>query len=223
MNLSYAISTVNNGDMAVKQDQSNKAEVINNRSAFLSKLGIKMQDSTRVTTTYDGNNYLRYFEINESNKGEGMFDSNVLIADALVTRQPGHALFLPLADCVGVVIFDPVKQILMLSHIGRHSLEQFGGRASVEFLVNEYGCQPENLLVWLTPAPGQEKYPIFAFNNRSFKDVVFEQLQSAGIIKHNITDDPTDTTNDSRYYSHSEFLAGRQDGDGRYAIVAIMQ
>lgn len=223
MNLVYAVSTVSDGNMAVRQDQTNRAEVIENRSAFLAKLDIKMQNCTRVTTTYGGENYLRYFEVDESNKNEGMFDGKVLIADALVTRQTGHALFLPLADCVGAIIFDPTKQILMLSHIGRHSLEQFGGRKSVEFLINKYDCRSEDLLVWLTPAPGPEKYPLFAFDNRSFKDVVFEQLQSAGITISNITDDPVDTTNDARYYSHSEFLAGRQDDDGRYAIVAMMR
>lgn len=223
MNLVYAISTVNDGNMAVQQDQANKAKVIDNRSAFLAKLDIKMQNCTRVTTIYEGDNYLRYLEVTEDNKGEGMFDGHVVAADALVTRQPNHGLFLPLADCVGVVIFDPAKQFLMLSHIGRHSLEQLGAQESVKFLVDKYGCRPEELLVWLTPAPGPEKYPLFAFNNRAFKDVVFEQLQSAGIKTENINDDSTDTTSDLRYYSHSEFLAGRQAGDGRYAIVAMMR
>lgn len=223
MRLVYGISTVSDGNMAVQQNQANKAEVIGNRSAFLAKLDIKMQDCTRVTTTYGGDDFLRYAEVNASNKGEGMFDGNVLEADALVTLRPNHGLFLPLADCVGAIIFDPTKHILMLSHIGRHSLEQFGAKESVKFLVDKYDCRPEELLVWLTPAPGLEKYPLYVFDNRSFKDVVFEQLRSAGIKADNINDDPTDTTGDHRYYSHSEFLAGRQADDGRYAVVAIMR
>jgi len=223
MKLVYGISTVNDGSMSVRQDQTNKDEVVNNRTVFLAKYNIKIQDCTRVTIAYGGDDYLRYFEVDEKDKGEGMFDGNSRAADALVTRQPGHALFLPLADCVGAVIFDPVKQILMMSHIGRHSLEQFGATASVKFLIDKYGCHPEQLIVWLTPAPGPEKYPLFAFDNRGFKDVVLEQLQSAGIKLENVNDDSTDTTIDQRFYSHSQFLAGQQADDGRYAIVAMMR
>lgn len=224
MSLVYAISTISDGNMAMSKDHANKSEVLKNRAEFLAKSNISPQDCTRVTTTYnEGVNFRRYREVDESNKGEGMFDGNIDAADALVTRQLEHGLFLPLADCVGAVIFDPKQQILMLSHIGRHSLEQFGARESVNFLVSNYGCQPEELLIWLTPAPGIEKYPLYAFNSRAFKDVVFEQLTQAGINTENITDDPTDTTSDPRYYSHSQYLAGHQDEDGRYAIVAMMR
>jgi len=182
-----------------------------------------MQDSTRVKIVYEGNNYCRYFEVGNSQKGDGMFDSNVIAADALITREPGQALFLPLADCVGAVIFDPNKQILMLSHIGRHSLKQNGGYRSIKFLIDKYNCDSTELLVWLTPSPGQENYPVFEFNNRAFKGILLEQLKSAGIIAKNITDDPTDTTKDLHYFSHSEFLKGNRQEDGRYAIVAMMK
>ncbi len=223
MNIIVATSTTNDGNMAIKQDLSNRDQVIKNRTTFLTSLGINIQDATRVMIVYEGNNYLRYREVDDSNKAEGMFNGDGAAADALVTRTPGQALFLPLADCVGATIYDPSQNVLMLSHVGRHSLEQFGARASVEFLIDNYGCHPEDLMVWLTPAPGQERYPLYAFDNRSFKDVVFEQLQSAGIKREHITDDPTDTTNNPLYYSHSEFLAGRQTDDGRYAMVAMMQ
>jgi len=223
MDVIFAVSNISDGNMAINNDQANKSEVLNNRKLFLAKFGITPENSTRVIITYDGNNYRRYREVGRNNLSEGMFNGNSQPADALVTKVPGQSLFLPLADCVGVAIFDPTNHILMLSHIGRHSLEQFGSKASVEFLVNKYGSKSEELLIWLTPAPGQENYPVFAFDNRSFKDVVFEQLQSAGVLINNITDDPDDTTKDPRYYSHSEFLAGRRDDDGRYAVVAMMK
>ncbi len=223
MNLVVATSTTKDGNMAITKDQSNKDEVIQNRRTFLSNLGINMEDATRVIIVYEGENYRRYREVDERDKATGMFNGDGAAADALVTRTPGQALFLPLADCVGTTIYDPEQQVLMLSHVGRHSLEQSGAETSVKYLVDNYGCHPEDLLVWLTPAPGKERYPLYAFDNRSFKDVVFEQLQTAGIRRQNITDDPTDTTNNPSYYSHSEFLAGRQADDGRYAMVAMMQ
>ncbi len=181
-----------------------------------------MHDSTRVKIGYESTNYCRYEEVTSSQKGDGMFDGSMVAADALVTRVPHHTLFLPLADCVGAVIYDPIQHILMLSHLGRHSLEQNGGFESVNFLVNHYRCNPGTLKAWLTPAPGQANYPLFAFGNRAFKDVVTDQLLSAGILTKNITDDSTDTTTDGRYFSHSEFLKGNRPEDGRYAVIASM-
>lgn len=222
MNLRVAISTVADGNMAMNQDLTNRDLVVKNRSTFLAANGIKLQDTTRVKIVYQGNNYRRYLEIGDHQKGQGMTGSDGSAADGLITRRPGLALFLPLADCVGTAIYDPDQQILMLSHLGRHSLEQNGGMASVRFLVDHYGCDPSKLLVWLTPAPGRANYPLFAFDNRAFKDVVVEQLQSTGIATKHITDQASDTTQDERYFSHSQFLKGQQTGDGRYAIVAVM-
>jgi copper oxidase (laccase) domain-containing protein len=223
MNIVFAVSNVSDGTMSIKKDQTNKPEVLNNRKLFLAKFGITPEDSTRIIVTYDGDNYRRYRETGHDNLGEGMFNGDAQPADALVTKVLGQALFLPLADCVGAAIFDQNQNILMLSHIGRQSLEQFGARASIEYLVNIYKSDPADLSIWLTAAPGQQSYPLFAFNNRSFKEVVFEQLKDAGILEQNIHDDPADTTADGRYYSHSEFLAGRQKDDGRYAVVAMMK
>lgn len=221
MNLLVALSTVADGNMLIAANQSN-AKIVQNRTTWLASKNITIADTTRVRIVYEGNDYCRYREVTASQKGAGMFDGTATAADALVTRLPNHALFLPVADCVGAAIYDPTNQVLMLSHLGRHSLEQNGGYESIMFLVNHYGCDPTKLSVWLTPAPGREKYPLFAFDNRSMKDVTLAQLKSAGVLTENITDDPTDTTTDNRYFSHSEFLQGNQSEDGRYAIVAVM-
>ncbi len=223
MSIVFAVSTINDGNMAINKDQLNKPEVLDNRKVFLAKFGITPENSTRVIVTYDGSDYCRYREVTHDNLGDGMFNGESQPADALITRIPGQALFLPLADCVGAAIFDKKQNILMLSHIGRHSLEQFGARTSIKYLVDNYKSNPTDLSIWLTAAPGQHSYPLFAFNNRAFKDVVIEQLHAAGIPDQNIHDDPTDTTIDPGYYSHSEFLAGRQNDDGRYAVVAMMK
>lgn len=219
-----AISTVANGNMAFKNNQDNYKSVTANRINFLSTQDININSTTLVNVSYDTENFCRYSKVNVDQKSQGMFDdSDVLIADALVTCELNHALFLPLADCIGAAIFDLDNQIMMLSHLGRHSLEQNGAYKSVKFLVDKFGCNPENLSVHLSPAPGIESYPLFAFNNESMKEVAFKQLQSAGIIFNNIIDNPIDTTKDNIYYSHSEFLKGNQTEDGRYAIVAIMR
>jgi len=215
-------SKVNDGNMLIPEDRAN-IDVIGNRTSFLAKNGVDIKQTTRVNIVHEGDNYCRYYELTEDHKGDGMQYDGIVAADALVTKLPGHALFLPIADCVGAVIFDPTKSILMMSHLGRHSLEQNGGYESVKFLIDHYDCSPSDLKVWLTPAPGPDVYPLYKFQHRSLKNVVYQQLESAGILEGNITDNPADTSKDTDYYSHSEFLQGNRTEDGRYAIVAMMK
>jgi copper oxidase (laccase) domain-containing protein len=222
MKLTVAISKVNDGNMLIKSDKSN-LEVIKNRKKFLEKNKIDINKTTRISTKYEGADFCRYLEVDKEQYGAGMFDGEVATSDALVTKKADHALFLPIADCVGAVIFDPINNILMLSHLGRHALEKNGAFESVIYFVNRYNCKPKNLLVWLSPAPGADSYPVYAFNNRSLKDVVFEQLYSAGVLKNQITDDTADTSNDIDYFSHSKYLKGNQPNDDRFAIVAVMR
>lgn len=221
MTLKVAISQVNDGSMYLPSDQANEA-IISNRRTWLEKQGIALSGTTRLHISYDTDDFCRYRIINESTKGEGMKDGDTAFADALITTQPGHALFLPVADCVATTLYDEEHGVLMLSHLGRHSLEQEGGLRSVEFLVNEFNTRPESLKVWLGPAPNKEVYPIFKLQSQGMKEAVFNQLQDAGVRIENIYDDPADTATDDRYFSYSEFLKGNKSVEGRFAMVAVM-
>jgi copper oxidase (laccase) domain-containing protein len=166
--------------------------------------------------------WCRYREVTQSDGGLGMYDGNIDAADALITRTPGLALFLPVADCIGAAIYDLAQNIIMVSHLGRHSLEQHGAQKSVEYLVRTHGSIPSNLQIWLTPAAGKDTFPIWALNNQGLKESAYMQFHAAGITDAQIIDNPIDTTRDSRYYSYSEFLKGNRDIDADYAIVAMI-
>lgn len=194
-----------------------------NREHFLKYHDSSPEASTLVHLVYEEDDYCRYKTVDQSFAGDGMARPPSFEADGLVTTTPGLALFLPLADCTGVVLHDPTQNILMLTHLGRHNLEQFGGSKSVEYLVNIHGVNPANLTAWLSPAAGKDNYPLFAFENRSMHDVAIEQLRSRGIVEQNITSSDIDTTKDSDYFSHSQFLKNNLTDDGRFAIVAVMQ
>lgn len=198
------------------------AAVIKNRRTFLKQQGIELSQTTRVAFSYDTERFTRYHILSVEEKGAGMLDHSSPDADALLTTEKNHALFLPVADCIGAVIYDPSKQVLMMSHLGRHSLEQQGAKASVLFLVEQFHSDPSELEVWMTPAAGMENYPIWALDNKGMKEVALEQFQAAGIQSENITDNPIDTTTDKTYYSYSEFLKGNRPEDGDHAIVAMM-
>lgn len=194
-----------------------------NRHNFLTSKDINPNNTTCVKLSYEGDDYCRYLEVHEKHMGKGIVDDEFIIADALLTKVPGHALFLPLADCIGAVFFDPSNNVLMLSHLGRHNLEQFGGRKSVEYMIEKHGCDPNLIRIWLSPAAGRDSYPLFAFDNISLKDAALFQLIAAGINPDNVIDDSIDTTKNLNYFSHSEFLKNNRSTDGRFSVVALMR
>jgi len=219
--LIVAISKVENGNMYIPDDLTNET-VLKNRQVWLESQGIDLDHTTRMTVTYERPDFCRYYTVAEEHKGVTLPTAEIIPADGLVVTKPGHALFLPVADCVATVFFDEVHSVFMLSHLGRHSLEQNGGVKSVEYLVEHFGVNPATLKVWLAPTPNKEAYPIFALDNKGMKEVLYEQLAEAGIVNEHITDNTADTVTDPEYYSHTAFLKGGKAEDGRFAMAAMM-
>lgn len=221
--LIVALSSVDDGNMRKGIYESDEI-VDENRRKFLSRQMIAMQAAVLCGVTYDRDDFTQYRVARARDKGRGMMpDTESEITDGLATDEKRIALFLPLADCTAAVLFDPKQLVLMVSHLGRHSQEQYGARKSVEFMQSKFGSKPESLLVWLSPAPNGTDYPLWKRDNMSLYDVAQADLLEAGIKSENIEISGVDTVKDQNYFSHSEFLKGNRDTDGRYAIVAMMR
>lgn len=219
-NLLYGISTLNDGSMSKSVDDEQRRK---NRQKFLESQDIKLEQSVLVHLKYEGDNYCRYYEVSTEQAGDGMMFDSSIVADALFTRSRNLALFLPVADCIGAVLYDQKRQVLGLAHFGRHNLVQSGGSNVVRFMATEFGSSPADIEVWLSPAAGRENYPMHDFNNHSLYEVAIDQLKSAGVNTDNIDVDGRDTTKDVSLFSHSEFLKGNRESDGRQAVVAMMR
>jgi len=215
MRVVIEVSKVTDGSMG-KEAQ----DVFANRSRFLTSHSISPEQTVLVHLEYVGDDYCRYDEVTTEDGGDGITHTPTRTNDALFTRVPGVALFLPLADCVGVVLVDEKQKILGVSHMGRHNLEQLGARRSVEYMVEQFGSRPADITIYMSPAAGREHYPLFAFDHRSLHDVAAEQLIEAGILPKHMRIAEEDTTKHPDYFSHSKYLKGQQITDGRHAIVA---
>lgn len=210
-----AISLASDGTM--KRNGANEVIVDENRRVFLKRHDLLPEKSVLVQLDYNSNDFCRYDVIDEAAAGEGVIREG-RIADGLATISNDLALFLPLADCIGAVLYDPEHTALMLTHLGRHNLEQNGGQKSVEFMYAKFGTDPSKLEVFFSPSAGKEKYPVFSFEGRSLAEVAVMQLAAARVLPGNIQLSLIDTTRDNRYFSHSEFLKGHRETDGRFAI-----
>lgn len=216
-----AVSSRDDGNL--KFGVTPDVDVTKNRREFLTSNAITVNQTTSLKITYDRSDYAKYRIAGPGEKGNGMRQTGDLpVEDGLVVAEPNHALFLMLADCCGVVLYDPVKRVLMLSHIGRHSVEVDGGARSVTFLQENYGSKPADLQVWLSPAVGKAAYPITKKDGRGLRELILEQLQSAGVQPGKVEICEVDTATDPSYFSHSQFKAGNQAIDGRFAVIAMM-
>jgi len=215
------LSTATDGDMLPRGKTGVELEKVRTNIAnFLEKNDMNIAQSCRVCLEYDRADFRRYMVVGYENAGAGYGDKDIAVADGLATRTKNLALFLALADCLGAVLFDPENAALMMTHLGRHATEQHGAAASVEFMTKKFNTDPSQLRIWLSPSAGAENYPLWAFDNRSQRDVNVEHFIAAGVQPENIIGEDIDVTTDPNYFSHSNFLKGLQKSDDKFAIVA---
>lgn len=199
-------------------------EIARNRLIFLNKVGIAPENTSLVNVTYETEaTFTRYRTVDFEDVGQSILErEDIPVSDALVTTTLEHALFLPLADCTGMIVFDPHKRVLMVSHLGRHSIVVDGAAKSIAYLQQNFHSNPANMQVWLSPSVGKETYPILDKGGRGQHEIIREELIAAGVNERNIEVCSIDTAKSQDYYSHSEFLQGHRPIDGRFAIVAMM-
>lgn len=221
MSVRIILSTKRDGSMLIHEDKSDPT-VIKNREKFLTSFDLDPARTTRVNVVYTGDDYCRYHTLTKNDIGKGMYADDSEAFDGLVVTQKNTPVLLALADCVGAIIYDPEHDICMVSHLGRHSIEQDGGRKSIEYLMKNHDSNPSHLLVTLSPSAGRINYPLTSFSGRAMQDVVCDQLSSAGVFLEHIQTSAIDTTTSPDFYSHSEFLKNNREVDGRFAIVATI-
>lgn len=71
--------------------------------------------------------------------------------DGLITDEPGLALTIFSADCIPVLLYDPVKRVIAAVHAGwRGTAGDIAGKA-VERMRGDYGCDPATVLAAIGP------------------------------------------------------------------------
>ena len=75
--------------------------------------------------------------------------------DALVTADPGTALMVFTADCTPILFHDPVTGAVGAAHAGWRGTASAIGAKTVESMVKNYGCKPEDIHAAIGPNIGQ--------------------------------------------------------------------
>ena len=232
--LLVAVSSKDDGTMLNRIRGRHVSEILENRRRFCDQIGINYDDVVYHVISYDqGQTFDDIAEVTETDtvkcNNEGIF------ADALYTEAAGVGLFLPVADCIATVIYDPKRRALMLVHLGRHStVAQLMTRA-VKYFV-ERSSQAKDLQIWMSPSITQKNYRMDYFNHaddinwhnfcHQTADGIYLDMQGfnrslavqAGVPDDNIFISPIDTADNPNYFSHSS-----GDTAKRIAVVAMMR
>jgi YfiH family protein len=87
-------------------------------------------------------------------------DVPTMRADALITSVPGIAVGLETADCVPVLLFDPVKPAVAAVHAGWKSTVKKIVQKAVHRMHEEFGSEPARMIAAIGPAIGPECYEV---------------------------------------------------------------
>ncbi len=144
-------------------------------------------------------------------------------SDGMITNRNGVVLCLRLADCGGILIFDPINNAIGALHSGWQGTKQNICLAGIHAMMNAYNSKPEDMLVYLTPCASGKNYEVdtdvakffpqsivpiengkFLFDN---VNEMLLQLDDCGVVRNNIEVSGICTIEDEDYHSY------RRDGD----------
>ena len=234
--ITCAVSTVELGNMAFSWGE--KDEVIHSRRALVESLGLELENGVVIACAHD----IDIREVGKADRGNGPFDGEKsYFLDCLVTTEPDVVLMLPTADCVPLIIYDPVKSVLALVHAGWRNTDKEFSRLVVEYLVQKHQVSAENLLCYIGPCIAQHSYvfddpvqsklpnwqPFIHQISAGKYEIDLEgynvdQLKRAGVLTEHIEVSGVDTCSDQNFFSHYRAVR-TEEQEGRIMTVASLK
>ena len=111
--ITFGVSDIHDGKM--RFFGGDEQEIIANQTKLGELIELNGEAVARVRTTYDTRSeYTDYREITEENLKEYSIlnsEKDIPVTDGLVTKCKNVGILLPLADCLGAVVFDEKQKI----------------------------------------------------------------------------------------------------------------
>ena len=103
------------------------------------------------------------------------YDGNPSKADALVTNTKGICICVMGADCVPLLVYDPVMKVIAAVHAGWRGTASSITYKTLQIMRDKYGSKPEDIILSIGPSISQEKYEVG-------EDVYHSFLKSQGDV-----------------------------------------
>lgn len=153
--------------------------------------------------------------------------------DAIVTIEPGVFLCVSTADCVPILLFDPVRRAVGAVHAGWRGTASGIAAGAVRMMVKEFGTSAHNVHAYIGPAAGaccynvgqelESQFPgecVLRRDGRTYVDLKEANrrvLLGEGLIAERVETSPFCTISDSTlFHSH------RRDGSRSGRMMAVI-
>lgn len=229
--IKYEISDINDGNMNF--NFGDEKEVINNRKKFLNKINVPYDKCVGINLVHSS----QIINVVENDISD--FAIKTREGDALITDKKEIFLFMMTADCLPIVLFDPIKSILALVHCGWKSTNEKIVQKVISYFINN-GTIASNIFAIIGPGiykesyrikePIQKKLPEWknflddVENEETEIDLIgynIYQLKQSGILDKNIEISDIDTAKNKKYFSHYRSVKTGEK-EGRFCTVVGM-
>lgn len=214
--------------------------IISNRKVLSEFIGIDFNRWVFQKQTHS--DHITKVTTQDIGKGLLAYASAIDDSDALYTKNKNVAIGVFHADCVPVLLYDPIIGIICAIHSGWQGTVKEITKKAIAMLIEKEQCSPENIEAYIGPAisfssfeVGEEvveqvksmsfdtrEFIMYAANGKAFVDckgLNEKMLLNAGVLEENITIDKNDT------FGHNEALFSyRRDHQcGRHLSFIMMK
>lgn len=144
-------------NMALHSCESSE-HILSNRQKLADFLNCQLTDFVCANQTHSAN----FYKVTSAEKGQGAvsIDTGITDTDALYTFEPNTLLCSFTADCVPVFIWSKQRGVVGVIHSGwQGTVKEITGKTLNRLIDNEQ-CRPEDLHIQLGPALSQEKFEV---------------------------------------------------------------
>jgi len=236
-NFTYAISTVEEGNMSYKYGEFDK--VAHNRKSFLRKAEVDPIKTVIMMVKMKD----KIIEVGKEEEGKAVFaPDNTVDCDAMITTQKGTALFLIIADCIPMILIDKKRTTLSVIHGGMPNTDLELLPKVVRVFNNKYKIPSSELELLIGPSIQQCSYKYDYFDKKDSKKwrnfcsidskkkvlidnvgLTLKQANDSGIPDTQIYNSNIDTYTANQFYSHKADYDNEVPDQGRFAIVAQLK
>lgn len=232
--LTIAYSTLGEGNM--DERLSERSVIMANRRKFLNHFNL----NPRLVLEGKQIHGDRILALNEENT-KMWYGVNIPGVDGFITDQNSVGILLKVADCVPVVVYDPIHHAVGIFHAGWKGTVKNIHLKGLTMLGEYYGTKPEDVLVWLGPSAHQccftsDKKPVQIEDDNWKQNIVAKKGEwqvdligyitdtyiKAGLKKKQIVIDKQCTVESPDLFSH---LRSKRTGEseGRFLVLAKLR
>jgi YfiH family protein len=128
------------------------SQIIRNRRELVRALGVADRYHF-VTAGQTHSDNVKVIEAKET-RGWERLDDAIEDCDALITAKVGVILMILTADCVPLLLYDPVKKVVAAVHAGWKGTKAQIAAKTIETMQDRFGCDTSEIIVGIAPSIG---------------------------------------------------------------------